>query len=696
MVASEVHQATAFGSYSLAANSSESPQARPQLRPALLRSSFARTLTLLFLTLTAPTVASSQPAGPAGPTPEARARLSQAAADPALPAWQREFMVGLADGDVAATTAPGAAGDPASPPERRSGPAVVALANQGPPSARSAHSAIYDPVRDRMVVFGGWQQSGANFGDVWALSLAGTPAWTELAPTGTPPSPRRYHSAIYDPVRDRMLVFGGYDNSYYYNDVWALSLSGAPAWTELTPGGTPPEVRYRHTAIYDPVGDRMVVFGGWHSGAFFGDAWELSLSGAPTWTELAPGGALPSARYSHTAIYDPARDRMVVFGGVDVSESYRNDVWALALAGTPEWAELTPAGPAPSARYVHGAVCDSVRDRMVVFGGHDAFGFRNDVWELSLAGTPAWTELAPDGTPPGVRYGLSAIRAPVLDRMVVFGGTDGLDWFNDVGELSLAGATAWMSMSAPDSFTLTVNATNGSVVESPLPTAGKYASGTAVLLTATADAGHHFVDYTGDAVALTDTVTVIMSGDKTVTAGFAPDLVTLTLAAANGSVTAVPLPTDGRYAFGTAVLLTATPDSGYHFVDYRGDAVAATDTVTVVMSGDKTVTADFFATAGVVGGAPQVTLLMPARPNPSRRSATLVFSVARGGRVELAIYSVNGRQVRALVDGPREPGEYRTTWDGRDDGGNPMPSGVYFARLRTTDRFMTRSITYLR
>ena len=91
-----------------------------------------------------------------------------------------------------------------------------------------------------------------------------------------------------------------------------------------------------------------------------------------------------------------------------------------------------------------------------------------------------------------------------------------------------------------------------------------------------------------------------------------------------------------------------------------------------------------------------MTLLMPAQPNPFRQSATLAYSVARGGRVVLAIYSVNGRRVRLLVDGSREPGEYRTNWDGRDDGGNPMPAGVYYARLKTADRTMTRAITYLR
>jgi flagellar hook assembly protein FlgD len=64
--------------------------------------------------------------------------------------------------------------------------------------------------------------------------------------------------------------------------------------------------------------------------------------------------------------------------------------------------------------------------------------------------------------------------------------------------------------------------------------------------------------------------------------------------------------------------------------------------------------------------------------------------------VTLAIYSVSGRRVRALVDGSRAPGEYRTTWDGCDDQDHPMAAGVYYARLETVDRRLTRAITLLR
>jgi hypothetical protein len=98
---------------------------------------------------------------------------------------------------------------------------------------------------------------------VWALSFA-TMTWSRLAPTGTAPHFREGHTAIYDPVRDRMIIYGGQSDAFSapFNDAWALSLSGTPAWAQIQPSGTLPTGRAYHGAVYDPVRDRMVVFGG--------------------------------------------------------------------------------------------------------------------------------------------------------------------------------------------------------------------------------------------------------------------------------------------------------------------------------------------------------------------------------------------------------------------------------------------------
>ena len=391
-------------------------------------------LLLLFLAAQAAPAHQTDAAGLPDLAPELRAGLTRASRNTLLPQWQRDFMQRTARGGIV----------PAPIPRATAGSVVANATADGTwaeyiVGGLENHSAIYDPVRERMVVFGGLGRSGLH-NDVWALSLAGTPVWTKLAPTGTPLSARRGHSAIYDPGHDRMVVFGGQGSSSYLNDVWALSLAGQPAWTKLLPTGTPPVTRYEQSAIYDPVRDRMVVFGG-YNGSSLNDVWVLSLADTPAWTALTTTGSKPSGREGMAAIYDPVRDRVVVFGGlVDTSPHFVNEVWALSLAGAPEWTALAPAGIPPIGRYQHSAIYDQERDRLIVYGGDSGSAALNDVWALSLGDMPAWTGLEPAGAPSVAQSQHSAVYDPVRQRMVVFGGGH---YSNDLWTLSLGNAPTW-------------------------------------------------------------------------------------------------------------------------------------------------------------------------------------------------------------------------------------------------------------
>lgn len=397
--------------------------------------SLALLLPLLLFTLAIPNPASAQPfhSDLTNLPSEVRAEMTRAAQDTLLPAWQRDFMVGLARTGRVQGTAGRQLETTATEWDATTDGSWQALFH----TARIDHAAIYDPVRNRVLTFGGYKSS-RYWNDVWALSLSGTPVWMQLTPTGTPPAGRACPSAVYDPVRDRMVIFGGhYDDVLCYNDVWALSLSGAPAWTQLTPTGTPPTVRRSPSAIYDPVRDQMVVFGGVCTDASvylqeprFNDVWALSLSGTPAWTQLAPAGALPSARRYHSAIHDPVRDRMVMFGG-DISGS-ATDVWTLSLGDAPAWTQLATTGTPPDARIaIQCAIYDPVRDRMLAFVG--------GVWELSLGDAPAWAQLTAAGAAPGT-YGRAMYDA-ALDRMVVLE-----EFARAAGALSLADAPAWTNL----------------------------------------------------------------------------------------------------------------------------------------------------------------------------------------------------------------------------------------------------------
>ena len=82
-----------------------------------------------------------------------------------------------------------------------------------------------------------------------------------------------------------------------------------------------------------------------------------------------------------------------------------------------------------------------------------------------------------------------------------------------------------------------------------------------------------------------------------------------------------------------------------------------------------------------VSGVPRVNFLDPVEPNPFRENTSISFGITRHQHVHLSIYDAMGRNIRDLVNEIREAGHYNVTWDGRDDAGQRLPSGVYFVKL---------------
>ena len=68
-------------------------------------------------------------------------------------------------------------------------------------------------------------------------------------------------------------------------------------------------------------------------------------------------------------------------------------------------------------------------------------------------------------------------------------------------------------------------------------------------------------------------------------------------------------------------------------------------------------------------------------PNPFNPTTNIRFALPRRAPVSLTIYHVSGRRVRKLINGTVDSGEHVVVWDGKDEGGRPAASGVYFCRL---------------
>ncbi len=83
-------------------------------------------------------------------------------------------------------------------------------------------------------------------------------------------------------------------------------------------------------------------------------------------------------------------------------------------------------------------------------------------------------------------------------------------------------------------------------------------------------------------------------------------------------------------------------------------------------------------------------------PNPFNPTTAIPYAIVRPGRVTLSIYLVDGSLVRRLVDKDKPPGQYQTEWNGRNDSGTRVSSGVYFCRLSVGTTVLSRSMTLLK
>ena len=300
------------------------------------------------------------------------------------------------------------------------------IKTSGPgPGARLGHAMVYDGSSGKVVLFGGYKGS-KTFQDTW-LWDGFTGTWTVVNPVGEKPSARSYHALVYDSSRGNVILFGGYNGSEGLQDTWKWN-SASGTWTELKSKRNKPGARMMHAMAYDGTRDKIVLFGG-HSGRqgtcgeregeYCVYTWERD-GASGTWTEVAPMGDKPSARYTHQMVYDLARERIVLFGGrTDVSQ--KNDIWEWN-GQSAVWVDRTSTEYSPSARANHSMVYTTIEGRVMLFGGYDDT-VRQDTWLWDgTAGT--WTEVTPTGYRPGVRDNHAMVYDSSKNKVLLFGGKD--------------------------------------------------------------------------------------------------------------------------------------------------------------------------------------------------------------------------------------------------------------------------------
>ncbi|MBD3236350.1 MAG: T9SS type A sorting domain-containing protein [Candidatus Eisenbacteria bacterium] len=86
-----------------------------------------------------------------------------------------------------------------------------------------------------------------------------------------------------------------------------------------------------------------------------------------------------------------------------------------------------------------------------------------------------------------------------------------------------------------------------------------------------------------------------------------------------------------------------------------------------------------------------VNYLFNSRPNPFSSSATLRFNLASECHANLAIYDVSGRLIRTLVDGQTAAGEHTVVWDGTDNAGRRLDSGIFWMKLQADNGYRSQN-----
>lgn len=124
--------------------------------------------------------------------------------------------------------------------------------------------------------------------------------------------------------------------------------------------------------------------------------------------------------------------------------------------------------------------------------------------------------------------------------------------------------------------------------------AGTYISDAYATLTATASTGYNFSGWTGDTTSSNPTISVYVNRNKNITANFSATLnSTVTITTSTNPSTGGSVSGGGTYNIGNTITLTATPNSGYYFLNWTGDTSATGSSLTFTANSNKTITANF-------------------------------------------------------------------------------------------------------
>ena len=324
-------------------------------------------------------------------------------------------------------------------------------APESTPPARFGHRMVYDPVNERVLLFGGavWEDRYTFFDDLWSYDYS-TNTWTQIG-DGSGPEGRFNFMMVYLPVHHQLLVFGGYSAYNRLSDTWIYDITDN-RWTQLRPENSPSH-RSDAAIAYDPENDIVILHDGYcRDDSHPQDTWVFDFDSID-WTQMRPEDS-PQSQYGHHMIYDSLNLQVVMYGGHwsitengrMVSHGYSDGVWTYD-SPSDTWTKVDPATSLPS-RYWHTLAYDENRGKMVVFGGSgERDAVLDDTWIYDLS-TNTWDRLYTDEKPPE-RESSSLVYDEANEKFILFGGLREVDEapLNDLWVLDTAEGT-WQEVSS--------------------------------------------------------------------------------------------------------------------------------------------------------------------------------------------------------------------------------------------------------
>lgn len=242
------------------------------------------------------------------------------------------------------------------------------VADVNGPTWRNWPAVAYDTAHNVLVIHGGLQ-GRRSFDETWEWDGQ---AWTQH----TVPGPEAREGALmaYDESRGQMLLFGGSTpDMEIHADTWAWN---GEVWQRVSESG--PAARFPGGMVYDAARQEILLYSGHFaaaSGEFvnYDDLWAWDGS---SWREIATDGPTPGHRTHAGFVYDPVEKEVLLIGSG--SDTFLRDVWA--WDGT-IWEDV-PTSNTP-ARSGNNVAYDPARDRFVLFGGVERPGGKalDDTWE---------------------------------------------------------------------------------------------------------------------------------------------------------------------------------------------------------------------------------------------------------------------------------------------------------------------------